>query len=168
MGNKPIVAGRRSIGGIAFSGGAAIFLLVVGLALILEVPVTIYRQEAAWQWPSAQGQILSVSQSVRAGATVRYEYYVAGRRYEDSSGDLPHINRARLRAGNKVTVRYKPNDPRISVFDPGFPLGSVLELLYGLGSLSLSAFMAALCISSYRDPSNNIWRLGWGVNRRIP
>jgi hypothetical protein len=65
-------------------------------------------------------------------------------------------------------VRYKPNDPRISVFHPGFPLGSVLELLYGLGSLFLSAFMVMLCVSSYRDPANNIWRFGWGVNRRIP
>jgi Protein of unknown function (DUF3592) len=118
MGNKSAVAAKRSIGGIAFTGGAAIFLLVVGFALILEVPFTIYRQEAAWQWPSAQGQILSVSRSVRAGTAVRYDYYIAGRRYEDSTGNLPHINRTNLRVGNKVTVRYKPNDPRISVFRP--------------------------------------------------
>jgi hypothetical protein len=168
MGNKSAVAAKRSIGGIAFSGGAAVFLLVVGLALILEVPVTIYRQEAAWRWPSAPGQILSVSRSFRAGAAVRYDYYIAGRRYEDSSGNLPHINRATLRVGNKVMVRYKPNDPKVSIFDPGFPFGSVLELLYGLGSLFLSAFMVMVCVSSYRHPANNIWRFGWGVSRRIP
>jgi hypothetical protein len=168
MKNKPTVGAKRSIGGIVFSGAAAIFLLVVGIALILEVPVTIYQQEAAWHWPSAPGQIVSVSRSVRSGTAVRYDYYVAGRHYEASSGNLPHINRARLRVGNKVMVRYKPTDPNVSVFDPGFPFGSVLELLYGLGSLSLSAFMAMTCVSSYRDPANNVWHFGWGLKRRIP
>jgi hypothetical protein len=61
MGNKSTVAAKRSIGGIAFSGGAAIFFLVVGFVLILEVPVTVYRQEAAWQWPSAQGNAMRSS-----------------------------------------------------------------------------------------------------------
>jgi hypothetical protein len=166
--NKPTVHAKRSIGGIAFSGGAAVFLLVVGIALIVEIPITIYRQEAAWHWPSAPGQILSVSRSVRSGTSVTYDYYVGDRLYEASSGNLPHINRSRLRTGNKVMVRYKPTDPNVSVFDPGFALGSVRELLYGLGSLLLSAFMAMVCVSSYRDPANNVWSFGWGLKRRIP
>ena len=141
---------------------------VVGIALIIEVPFTIYQQEAAWNWPSAEGHILSVSRSVRSGTSVRYDYYVADRRYEASSGNLPHINRARLGAGNRIMVRYKPTDPKTSVFDPGFPPGIVLELFYGLGSLLLSALMTMLCVTSYRDPANNIWKFGWGLNRRIP
>jgi hypothetical protein len=166
--NKPAIGAKRSIGGIVFSGSAAMFSLVVGIALLIEVPVTIYQQEAAWKWPSAPGHILSVSEGVRSGMAVRYDYYVAGRRYEASSGNLPHINRARLRAGNRIMVRYKPSDPKVSVFDPGFPLGSVRELFYGLGSLLVSGLMTILCVSSYRDPANNIWKFGWGLNRRIP
>jgi hypothetical protein len=59
------------------------------------------------RWSSAPGQILSVGHSVRAGTSVKYNYYVAGRVYESSSGDLPHFNRARLKAGNKISVRFK-------------------------------------------------------------
>ncbi len=65
-------------------------------------------------------------------------------------------------------VRYKPTDPNVSVFAPGSPLGIVLELFYGLGSLLLSALMTMLCVTSYRDPANNIWKFGWRPNRRVP
>lgn len=124
---KPTTGAKRSIGGIVFSGGAAVFLFVVGIALIVEVPVTIYQQEAAWKWPSAPGHVLSVSRSVRSGIAVKYDYFVADRRYEASSGNLPHINRARLRAGNRIMVRYKPANPNVSVFDPGFLLEALVN-----------------------------------------
>src|ERR1700694_5077870 len=95
---------RRSIADIAFSGAVSLFFLVVGTALLLEAPVAIYRQEAAWDWQTAPGLILSVGHSFRGGTSVKYNYFVAGKIYESSSGDLPHISRARLKAGTKITV----------------------------------------------------------------
>ena len=142
------------------------FFLVVGTLLLLEAPVAIYRQEAAWHWPTAPGQILSVGHSVRGGTSVKYNYFVAGKIYESSSGDLPHINRARLKAGNKITVRFSPDEPRVSVLDPGFALGRVFEALFGLFILSQSGVMAMLCISSYRNPGNTVWTFGWGRKPR--
>jgi hypothetical protein len=82
------------------------------------------------------------------------------------------ISRTSIVPGCELATRSwsgtNPRNPNVSVFDPGFPLGSVRELLYGLGSLLLSAFMAMVCVSSYRDPANNVWSFGWGLKRRIP
>jgi hypothetical protein len=129
--------------------------------MVLEALVATYRQEAAWHWPTAPGQILSVSHSGRGGASVKYRYGLGGRFYESSSADLPHLNRSQLNVGNTIVVRFNPTNPKISVLDPGLPPGRVFELFCGPFFWVGSGIMAMLCVSSYRDPANNIWSFGW-------
>ena len=68
----------------------------IGTALVIEGPVMICRQEASQRWPSATGQILFVTHSLRGGTSVRYAYEVGGQYVESSTGLLPHIKRAQL------------------------------------------------------------------------
>ena len=151
---------KRSVGGIAFTGALAVGFLVFGALCVYDAVLWTYRQEAAWYWPSAPGQIIGLHSHVRGGPSVEYSYTVNGKFYR-TSAELPLLGRTRFTIGNLVAVRFNPQKPQISVFAPGFSWVRLWQLAYGLFFLMWSAVMAMLTIDGYRHPENTTWSFGW-------
>jgi hypothetical protein len=120
-----------------FVGGLA--LLALGGWVGFTSVRAIYRQEVSKNWPRAPGVITHVEW--RTGhfipyTLLRYRYEVSGYRHEGETEDLPHYDYGQLNQMFKqrkaVSVCYSPEDPRVSVFDPGLSPHRAFMLLASL------------------------------------
>jgi len=128
---------------------AIVFLLFAGLFLALTLP-SYLRGKASLDWPTTGGHV--VSAFVRAyhgrvrgwgGFTgydleVRYEYEVAGRRYESSTLSYERISvdefRRSVHTGEELRVFYDPRKPAHAVLQTGADrLWTTPFFLLGLG-----------------------------------
>jgi Protein of unknown function (DUF3592) len=145
---------------------AAIPLGTLFLTLVLTGPVW-WRAIASRGWQTAGGRILSSAVAVGQGfrrrtlivPDVRYEYKVAGVRYEgrtvrfNYSAYRPAETAARYHAGQQVTVYYNPHSPKRAVLEPGIQPGDVHRAMYPfLFFLALSLIM---WVSVWIAPATN-------------
>jgi hypothetical protein len=156
---------KRSAVGIAFTGVLAVGFLIFGTLCAYDAVLWAYRQEAAWYWPGAPGQILALHSHSRGGPSVEYSYTVNGRVYR-TSADIPLLGRRRFSVGSHVPVHFNPQKPQISVLGPGFSWLRLWQFSYGIFFLMWSFIMAMLTVDSYRHPENTRWSFGWKKIRR--
>ena len=156
---------KRSLFGIAFTGALTLVFFVFGALCAYDALLGAYRQEVAWYWPSAPGEIVAVHSHSRWGASVEHRYTVNGKVYR-TSATLPLFRRKRFAVGNHVAVRFNPQNPQISVLSPGFSWLRLWQFSYGLFFLMWSFAMGVLSVDAYRHPENTSWSFGWRKTRR--
>jgi hypothetical protein len=106
-------------------------LLVLSISIEYMSVTAIYRQEVSKDWPTTPATLESVRTSFTRGygfyTGVEYTYAVKGETYHDYTWDLPHLSykglRQTLSRGEHIAVHYNPQQPSISILDPGFPWG---------------------------------------------
>ncbi len=115
------------------------------------------RRQAATsaQWPTTEGVVVSSKVQFAGGGwlvpnqelRIRYRYTVDGREYSSDavtpggarfrSKDSAQRVAARYPEGGRVTVYYKPGQPRTAVLEPGGKsYGSIYEIIIGVGVFS--------------------------------
>jgi hypothetical protein len=115
--------------------------------------LSLRRSKQSESWPFTEGEIISSHVKSRHGsdggtsysAAVRYEYEVDGATYVSrtiSFGSKLYFGRSSAQdvvamypAGEKVTVYYNPNHPKIATLEPGISVGSFIVL--GLSAVCL-------------------------------
>ena len=129
-----------------FSWVPAPFLAVAGLALTFSAVRDIWSGHASTRWPTTRARVLSSDYHLgtsRGGDTsplVRYEYLVAGTRYESIryafSGKGTGANALSIALkyadGDLVTVHYDPLHPDRSCLHPGAGIWNYAMLILGL------------------------------------
>lgn len=131
--------------------------LIFGLLLLAVDTLVLERAEQTRHWPSAQGTIVSselITRGEAYGPLIVYQYSVAGTIYTDSTDagapgfgnknkryNVAEYILAEYKPGSKVTVRYDPEDPRVSTITPG-PRWRVFGQL-GLGG---TLYLIGLCL----------------------
>jgi len=135
----------------------AVFM-VAGIAVSCWAANQLWKAFASTRWPSAEGRVISSSvemveevHRLRRGsrieapayrAAVTYSYRVGDALYTgdrvsfgDYSSSIPGHARnicERYPPGKTIEVYYDPEDPRVSVIEPGVSVGAVMPLLIGL------------------------------------
>ena len=141
-------------------------ILTGGAPLVWGLSMTSRIRESA-TWPTVDGKVVSSrvvadSSRIRGGGytryhrvDVRYEFTVAGQRYESNTfvfgvprsyPDLPSAQTevSLYPVGGTVTVRYDPDDPATATLAPG-EVPSVYSLL--LGTAGLIAFIGLVMLT---------------------
>ena len=135
-----------------FSWVPAPFLALVGLTLTVSAVRDIWSGHASKRWPTTRARVLSSDYHLgtsRAGDTsplVRYEYLVAGKRYESIrysfSGKGTGVNAMNIAfqhdEGDLLTVYYDPLHPDRSCLHPGAGVWNYGMLILGLFVLFVS------------------------------
>jgi hypothetical protein len=137
---------------------------VVAAWMLGRETLALRRSKQSESWPYTEGEIISshVRSKYNTGgrtsysAAVRYEYEVDGTTYVSctiSFGSKLYFGRfsaqevvATYPVGEKTTVYYNPNNPRIATLEPGISMGSFIVL--GLSAVffivGLSFFFSTL------------------------
>lgn len=108
-------------------------------------------------WPSVDGKIISSEIKTRISSTstkneyepiIRYEYSVEGKIYISDKilfGSAIYLRKKvaenflnNYKVGKKVQAFYNPNNPNISVLEPGANWDAYKILLFGLGFIIIS------------------------------
>jgi hypothetical protein len=118
------------------------FLILLGVLLgtlfiVMGIQNYLLAKESS-AWPRIEGKLVSESQSKRKKlAMVFYEYQVNGIRYENSRvnfrNDKTSKNRIRdkYQIGDVLGIYYKPDEPEISVLEPGASFFYLILKLFG-------------------------------------
>lgn len=126
-----------------------LLFLAIGLAMLGFAGRAWWKSTQVAQWPSVEGDLLQRSldeNSNSDGSTwkvkVRYAYTVAGRRYEadrlafgyvGSSGQASHqAIYDKLVRGDRVRVRYNPEDPAEAALAHGLNKSTLTVAMFGL------------------------------------
>lgn len=123
--------------------------ILVGVGLMCAGAVALFRAQASTQWPTVEGKVIDSEVERNHGgdgtqyeAEVHYQYVVKGTTYnsnrvafgsirkDDPSDARMVVNR--YPKGATVTVSYSPNDPTLSVLEPGIHGAALLFPAFGL------------------------------------
>jgi len=127
--------------------------VIVGIVVAIQGKKMLATAKESANWPYVQGEVISSEMEVRKetdddgtsvtySAEVLFEYEVAGTVYSANrvsfgqySSGAPGLARKILNkypAGTVVKVYYNPDDPEISVLEPGTTFSTYLVLIGGL------------------------------------
>ena len=134
-------------------------------AVVLGYAALVWRRaSASARWPSAEGvlehgEVEEVEHWSRAGSYIgyglalRYRYVVAGRvhlgsRWTFGCPDFPTSDEAtealRRLQDAEIRVHYRPDDPAVSVLEPGTTPG-----VGRLAAIGLSMFLTGICLLTW-------------------
>ncbi len=133
-------------------------MMVAGIVVSYWAVNLLWAAFASTRWPSAEGRVISSfverveeedrlrrdsrTEAPSYRAAVTYSYRVGDSLYSgdrvffgDYSSSFPGHARGiceRYPPGRAIVVYYDPEDPRVSVIEPGVSVGAVIPLLIGL------------------------------------
>ncbi len=143
--------------------------VVVGALMSYYNGRAVLQGRASAGWPSAEGRVIMSSVNSRSSRTksirkytarVVYSYAVDGRKFNgdrvtfcdgaDCDHDSAYGVTNRYPVGRRVTVRYKPGNPKECVLEPGARWDSWLLLVFGLLFLGVGIPLALLMPGAIR------------------
>lgn len=131
----------------------AIIFICIGVGVTILGSRVLKKSKASTGWPTVEGTVTSAETRIArhpAGdrarsstkAVVVYSYSVEGIKYSSDrisfvqdgagSGHEAHQIVRRYPFGKKVKVYFNPDDPRVSVLEPGMSLSSFMPLGAGV------------------------------------
>jgi len=157
------VTTRKKTGCLGSISSMGIFLLI-GLGLSVWGWTILQDARASASWPSVEGRVISseVTRSTDADGAVSYSpevtysYTVENASYTNGRikfGENAYGNRnkaeeiaANYPVGRTVTVYYEPEQPALSVLEPGVTAGSFIVLCIGVFFVIISLMIAPLAM----------------------
>lgn len=106
---------------VHFTTASVLFVLLI--AVSVSFVASTYAWPTQLSWPIADGQVKKIEVRGKRAARFYYDYSIGNRTFEGmnlKSDSLEHT----IKVGDRVHVRYNPNDTRESVMEGGF---NVLE-----------------------------------------
>ncbi len=121
--------------------------VLAGAVLFIYGLVEMNRAGKSRDWPSVKGKVVYMAPDSGSGYDVMYTYDIGGQTFKSNNLDFSHLsNRDDTRRvvrqypeGKIVDVYYDPNDPEISVLEPGFRPG-----MYSMPGFGLCFALAAI------------------------
>jgi hypothetical protein len=136
-----------------------IILLAIGVVLLVVFGRNVIRGRESQNWPTVPGTVLYTgmetyqstdddgSTTTTYGATIQYNYAVAGQSYEGNRRTFSEVRTSSRRRAEQILQKY-PQGSAISVhYDPDNPAESVLETGVSWGAYALLAFAAIMTIA---------------------
>mgnify|MGYP001039386955 CR=1 FL=1 len=136
-----------------------IIILVIGVVLLVVFGRNVIRGRASQNWPTVPGTVLYTgmetyestdddgSITTTYGATIQYNYAVAGQSLEGNRRTFTDVRTSSRRRAEQILAKY-PQGSAISVYyDPENPTESVLETGVSWSAYALLALAAIMIVA---------------------